>query len=148
VLSSTQGRPGSVVTVAVKLNSGGASIAGTQNDIVFEPRQVAVAATSSGTPDCAANPQLGKEGTAFSFLPPGCRSTAGDGCTSVRALVLSLSNVAPIANGSVLYTCKVQIAPQASPGAHALSLTRVGFSNPKGDAIAGGGVDGTITVGQ
>lgn len=147
-LSKTQGRPGGVVTIAVKLSSGGAAIAGTQNDIVFDPKQIAVAPTSNGKPDCAVNPQLGKEGTAFSFLPQGCRSVIGDGCTTVRALVLSLSNVAAIANGSVLYTCKVQIAPQANPGPHQLSVTRVGFSNPTGQAIAGGGVDGTITVGQ
>lgn len=147
-LSSTQVRAGEVATITATLRSGGASIAGTQNDIVFDPKQIAVAPKPNGKPDCAVNPKLGKEGTAFSFLPPGCHSVIGAGCTTVRALVLSLSNVEAIPNGSVLYTCKVQISPQASPGAHTLSLSRVGFSDPAGQAITGGGVAGALTVGK
>ena len=147
VLNTVPGRPGDVVTVTATLNSSGASVAGTQNDIGFDPKQIAVAAKPNGKPDCAANGQLGKEGTAFSFLPQGCNA-AGGGCTSVRALVLSLSNVAPIPNGSALYTCQVRIAPQAGPGTYTLSLRRVGFSSPSGQAISGGGVDGAVTVGK
>jgi hypothetical protein len=147
VLNTVPGRPGQVVTLTATLNTSGASVAGTQNDISFDPKEVAIAAKSNGKPDCAPNSQLGKEGTAFSFLPPGCNA-AGGGCTSVRALVLSLSNTAPIPNGSPLYTCQARIAPQASPGAHTLSLSRVGFSSPSGQAITGGGVDGAVTVGK
>ena len=145
VLNTVPGRPGDVVTVTATLNSGGATVAGTQNDIGFDPKQIAIAATPDGRPDCAANAQLGKEGTAFSFLPQGCNAAGGQ-CTSARVLVLSLSNVKPIANGSTLYTCKVRVASQASPGAHTLSLSRVGFSNPTGQAIDGGGIDGAVTV--
>ena len=145
VLSTVPGRPAQVVAVTATLNSAGASIAGTQNDIGFDPKQVVIAATPDGRPDCAPNAQLGKEGTAFSFLPQGCNAATGQ-CTSVRALVLSLSNVKPIANGSTLYTCKVRIAPQATPGTHTLSLARVAFSSPTGQAIDGGGVDGVVTV--
>ncbi len=148
LLSTTQGRAGEVLAITATLKSGGASIAGTQNDIGYDPKQIAVVAKSNGKPDCAANPKLGKEGTAFSFLPQGCQAVIGAGCTSVRALVLSLSNVDAIPNASALYTCKVRISPQASPGAHTLSLSRVGFSSPAGQAIAGSGVAGAITVGK
>jgi len=142
-LSSARGESGSTVTVTATLTTGGASIAGTQNDIVYDPKQIAVAQTSAGKPDCRANPQLGKEGTAFNFLPPGCHGAA---CTSVRALVLSLSNVDPIANGSTLYTCRVQILAGAHPGIARLGLSRVGFSNPTGQSISGGGTDGAVNI--
>jgi hypothetical protein len=143
-LDSAQGAPGDTVSVAVKLSTGGAGIAGTQNDIVFDPKQVSVPATAKGKPDCAANRQLGKEGTAFSFVPANCRP--GTDCTAVRALVLSLSNVDAIPNGSTLYTCRVRVAAQASPGTQKLSVTRVGFSSPSGQAIDGVGKDGAVTV--
>jgi hypothetical protein len=77
-------------------------VAGTQNDINF-PREAQIAATDNDTPDCAVNPDIGKEATGFVFLPHGC--TPGVDCTGVRALVLSTSNVDPIPDGSVLYTC-------------------------------------------
>lgn len=143
VLSSVSVAPGGRATVTATLRSGGASIAGTQNDIGFDPRAVAIARKPNGKPDCRANPAIGKEGTAFNFLPQKCAPGA---CDTVRALVLSLSNVGAIADGSVLYTCTVEAAPGATPGARPLRLSRVGFSDPGGKAITGAGVDGSITV--
>ena len=142
VLTSVQGGRGDVVSVSAKLNAGGARIAGTQNDIVFDPTQVAIGRDSNGQPECAANRQIKKDATAFSFVPKDC----GANCTTVRALVLSLSNVEPIPDGSVLYTCRVRIRPEASSGTHRLKLTKVGFSDPQGRAIDGGGEDGVVTV--
>jgi hypothetical protein len=142
-LTSARGKPGATVGVNATLDTAGISIAGTQNDIVFDPAHVAIAQRANGKPDCRANGQLSKEGTAFSFLPSGCR---GASCTGVRALVLSLSNVDPIPNGSVLYTCTAQITPKARPGTHRLEVTRVGFSSPTGQAISGGNRDGSVTV--
>src|SRR5262245_11399735 len=143
-LSNAKGRPGDVVSITVKLTTGGANIAGTQNDIVFDPKAITIAPTAKGRPDCAVNAQLGKEGTAFNFLPGGC--SPGTTCNTVRALVLSLSNVGAIANGSVLYTCKVRISPQAARGTSKLGVERAGFSDPAGKAISGRGVEGTVTV--
>lgn len=145
MLSSAQGRAGEVVTVSATLTTAGDSIAGTQNDITFDPSQISVVAKANGKPDCSPNGQLGKEGTAFSFLPPHCQK---QGCTGVRALVLSLSNVAPIPNGSALYTCRVAISSQASAGTHQLSITNAGFSNPTGQAISAASVNGAVTVGK
>jgi len=146
-LSSATGRPGETVPITAKLTTAGGSIAGTQNDITFDPKALAMA-RPNGKPDCVANPAIGKEGTAFSFLPAGCRPGVGGTCTSVRALVLSLSGVDPIPTGSALYTCKVQIAPHAALGTAKLSVSRVGFSSPAGQPIDGSGVDGVITIGQ
>jgi len=145
-LSRAHGRPGASVSVSATLDTGGAKIAGTQNDIVFDPAQVAIVPTAKKKPDCRANSGLGKEGTAFSYLPSGCRPGRGGTCTSVRALVLSLSNVDPIPSGSVLYTCSVQIAADARAGAQKLNNTRVGFSSPSGEAVNGAGTDGSVAV--
>jgi len=142
-LSSGRGRPGTTFTVTATLTTTGARVAGTQNDITYDPKQLAIAQTSAGKPDCHANSQLGKEGTAFNFQPPGCHGTS---CNSVRALVLSLSNVDAIPSGSALYTCSVQIAPTAHAGTERLALSRVGFSDPAGKAVSGGGTDGSITI--
>ena len=142
VLGKVSGAAGQKVKVNATLHTGGENLAGTQNDIGFDPAQISIPAKSNGRPDCAANGALGKEGTAFSFLPAGCKQGS---CNSVRALVLSLSDVAPIPDGAMLYTCTVQIAPSAK-GAQALSLTRVGFSSPSGQAVTGGGVNGTVTA--
>jgi len=144
-LSGAQGRAGEVVTISATLTTAGDSIAGTQNDITFDPSQISVVAKANGKPDCSPNGQLGKEGTAFSFQPPHCQQ---QGCTGVRALVLSLSNVAPIPNGSVLYTCKVAISSQASAGTHQLSVTNAAFSNPTGGAISAASTNGAVTVGR
>jgi len=144
VLGQASGAAGQRVKVSATLRSGGQSIAGTQNDIAFAPSQVAIAANAKGRPDCTANGALQKEGTAFSFLPSGCKPGS---CTSVRALVLSLSNVEPIDDGAVLYTCQVQIAAGAS-GTQPLSLSHVGFSSPKGGEISGGGVNGSVSIGK
>lgn len=145
VLSSVSAAPGQTATVTATLQSGGASIAGTQNDIGFDPRAVAIVRKPNGKPDCRANAALGKEGTAFNFLPQKCGPGA---CNTVRALVLSLSSVSAIPDGSVLYTCTVEVAAGAPAGAKTLSLSRIGFSDPGGKALTGTGTDGTVTVGK
>jgi hypothetical protein len=147
-VSRVHAAPGGVATVSATLSSAGAGIAGVQNDIVFDPGLVAVVAKANGKPDCTANPQIQKPGTAFSFLPPGCRSGIAESCIGVRALVLSLSDVTPIANGSVLYSCRLQVASNVTTGTAKLSVRRVGFSGPAGQAIDGVGVDGAVAIGQ
>jgi len=111
-LSNVSAKPGQTAQITATLGSGGVRVAGTQNDIGFDPRQVAIARKGNGKPDCSANAGIGKEGTAF----------------------------------SVLYTCTVQVAAQASAGKQPLRLSRVGFSDPAGKALGGGGVDGSVTV--
>jgi hypothetical protein len=147
-VSRVHAAPGAVATLSVTLNSAGAGIAGAQNDIVFDPGLVAVAATAGGKPDCTVNPQIQKPGTAFSFLPPGCRSGIAESCIGMRALVLSLSDVTLIPNGSVLYSCRLQVASKPTTGTAKLSVRRVGFSSPSGQAIDGVGIDGAVAIGQ
>jgi hypothetical protein len=130
-MGSASGAPGTQTTFDVTLSTAGAMVAGVQADIAFDSN-TPVAATGAGRPDCTVNPAINKQGTAFAFQPPGC---SGTGCTAFRAIVFSLSNVEPIADGAVLYTCKVNIDPAAAPGPYPLLVSNVGMSTPDGQPI-------------
>lgn len=139
--SATGEAPGNAV-IEVRLNTG-VEVAGTQNDITFTP-QAGIRADDDGDPVCAANEDIEKNGTTFAFLPNGC--TPGDTCTGVRALVLALNNVDPIPDGSVLYTCDIAIAADAT-GEIPLTCSNAGSSSPAGGALNTDCTNGTITIG-
>jgi hypothetical protein len=131
------------IDVGLATWNGPALVAGTQNDVVFDPINAPIRANADGRPDCAVNPNINKTGTAFAFQPSGCHGTD---CAAVRAIVLSFSNSDPIPSGP-LYTCQVAIAPQAAAAAYPLDITNVILSDPSGDALPDAyGVGGAIYV--
>jgi len=142
VITSATGLAGSTVTISAILQTD-VEVAGTQNDIVFDP-QAPIAADQDGKPRCTVNPQIDKPGTTFAFEPAGC--TVGTDCTSVRALVLALDNLTPIPNNSRLYDCDVAIAATATPGTLPLDCTNPASGNSDGDPVGTDCTDGTITV--
>jgi hypothetical protein len=143
-VSTAMGAPGQLVGFEVALSTGGAAIAGTQNDLVFDPLNAPVAADVHGRPSCSVNSAIGKDGSTFAFEPAGC---VGSRCTGIRALIFSVQDSAPIADGSVLYTCAVAIAAQALPGSYALTLSKLVLSDPLGNPIGGAvATDGAIIV--
>ena len=142
-LSSASGRPGKLVTISATLSTGGATIAGAQNDLRFDPSILSVAVGSKGKPDCFVNPAINKSASAFAFTPSGCSAKS---CTGVRALILSLSDVKPIADGSNLYACQVAISADAMIGHHQLGIEKVSLSTPAGDAVSATGTGATIQV--
>jgi len=107
---SASGAPGEVVTVDITMASEGAAVLATQNRIDFT-REAHIAARADRNPDCAVNPAIDKNATAFRFLPLGCDPAVD--CASVRAFVLSFDNLMPIADAARLYSCAVQIAANA-----------------------------------
>ena len=144
-IGSGRGEAGTTTSIDIGLSVGtGALVAGTQNDINF-PAQVQIAAKANGKPNCTVNPDIDKTGTAFTYLPNGC--TPGTDCTGVKALVLALDNVAPIPDGSVLYTCQVAIAADAADGDYTLSCSNAGASDPDGGALMADCTSGTVSVG-
>lgn len=155
--------PGAQTKLSVTLrNSIGLSIAGIQNDIAFDPEAPISATggtcavygscctsnadcTTAGDicipavppiPGCCVNPAIVKSGTTFSFEPAGC---TGTNCTGIRAIVLSLDNLKVIPDGSLLYTCLVDVASGAPDGQYAL---------PCSNAIAGSVPSPTATASQ
>jgi hypothetical protein len=134
---------GDTKTIVVTLRTTGAEVVGTENHIDFAP-PLHIAALPSGDPDCAVDPSIGKEATAFHFAPVGC--VAGSSCTSVHAEVLSFENDNPIPDKSVLYRCRVVIAPNAAPGDYVLHNSGLGASDSHGTFLPADGTDGTISV--
>ena len=98
-IGTAEGPAGSVVTIDVSIRTMGATVEGTQNRIDFD-RETPIAANEDGDPDCAVNPAIDKDGTAFRFQPLDCDPELD--CTGVRVFVLSLVSTDPIPDGAVL----------------------------------------------
>ena len=145
VVGETEGAPGDFVSFDVTLDTGGLGVAGTQNDIAFDP-STPIAAAGNGNPQCRVNPNIDKSATTFRFQPPGCEDTGIGLCTGIRALVLSLSNVDPIPDGSVMYGCSVAIATDAPAEIFPLVNDNVVSSDPEGIPLPTLGEDGAVTV--
>jgi MYXO-CTERM domain-containing protein len=165
------GEDGLSFDVTLEIPDAGTEVAGTQNDITFSGgigAQIQIKAkagkcsvtratecfvdgdcpegeTCRGVaPDCTVNPDIDKTGTSFAFQPSNCQ---GEACTGIRALVLSLANVDPIPDGSVLYSCAVQINSTAS-GTIPLTCSNPGSSDPAGGALDTTCTNGSVTVGS
>ncbi len=145
-MSTVNAAPSQEVSFSVSLRSAGQRIAGTQSDITFDSTDTPIAAKSDGRPDCTVNPAINKNGTAFAFVS---KFDIGSYVErrGLRALVLATDNVDPIPDGSVLFTCKANIAPTAS-GIYPLTISDVVLATPDGQAIADEvSVGGAIVVG-
>lgn len=141
-VGTAAGAPGQQVPLAVTLRTGGALVGGTQHDIGFSA-PIAVAERSDGRPDCVA---LGDflSASSFAFQPTGCK---GASCTGIRALVLSVDGVTAIADGSVLYSCNLNVAADAVSGQYPLPISGVIVSDTDGRAIPNPtGVNGSVIV--
>jgi YVTN family beta-propeller protein len=136
-------RPGQRAALTLQLDARGRAVAGVQNDLEFAPG-IAVAARPNGRPDCTVNPAIDKRGTSFAFQPAHC--TPGTDCTAMRALVLSLEAVDPIADGSPLYTCALELATDVAPGTYTLPIVLTEGSTPTGESIPTGAVDAVVSV--
>ena len=145
VVGETEGAPGDFVSFDVTLGTGGLEVAGAQNDIVFDP-STPIAAAENGNPQCWVNPDIDKSATAFRFQPAGCEDMGIGLCTGIRVLVLSLSNLDPIPDGSVMYGCEVAIAMDAPADIFPLVNDNVGSTDPEGIALPTLGEDGVVTV--
>ncbi|MBI1817470.1 MAG: YncE family protein [Deltaproteobacteria bacterium] len=135
--------PGATRSVGVTLTNAGNDVAGTQNDLTFSAG-ASIAANPGGRPDCQPNAHLGLSGTAFAFVPATC--TPGVDCTSVRILVFSFDDAAPIPDGSLLYTCNVKIADDLAAGTYPLRISNVVASDQFGQRLKAMGADGAIVV--
>jgi YVTN family beta-propeller protein len=143
-VESAAGVPGERVTFGVQLRTRGSHITAVQSDLSIEGG-LPVATRSDGGPACSVNPEIDKSASIFAFQPPGCR--AGTDCTAVRALVLALDNLKPIADGATLYTCTVESPASAALGSYAVRLTHLSAAGPRGAAAPITGADGVIVVG-
>src|SRR5262245_9479102 len=120
-LGVVTGSAGAQVTFDATLHDMGNVVAGTQNDIAFDPLTPIV--------ECVENLAINKS-VSVGFQPTGC--AVGVNCTGVRVIVLSLFDVDPIPDGSVLYTCRVAIDFTAPDGTYPLVSSAEGAGTPEG----------------
>ena len=118
---------GGTATVVIELGlEGEEEVAGTQNDLSFDPAVFAI-----GTGDCEINPAIGPD-----TVPGKNLSTniiPGDP-PRIRNLVVSLDNVEPIPAGA-LYTCVFSVAEDAPLGSHELVNSNAIASSPAGTQL-------------
>lgn len=144
-LNNTTGTPGQTVELAAVLTANGQeSVAGTENDLGFDPG-APIATGADGRPDCSPNPAIRKGSTAFGFRPIGCDPQAGQ-CTGVHALVVAVDNVDSISPGAVLYRCRVAISALAQPGRYPIAVTNALYAPPTGGDRSAQGRDGVVTA--
>jgi MYXO-CTERM domain-containing protein len=153
-VGSGQGDPNGTVQISVTMNSGGATVGGMQNDIVFDPALVDLAKKS----DCKINPEIGDKLDACDEDPPTapCKSLSSvlEDCPGVsnceagnkyfRGIIIALGNVQPIPDG-VMYTCT--FAVKAGSGTAILQNLNFGSSDPNGEAVTTEGCDGKVVIG-
>lgn len=172
-IGSKTGPAGSQVTIDVTLAAGGASVAGTINDITFDNTKVSLSNTTSGncsvttTKSCSADtdcpvlpsPYTGNEPCVNKTNAPACtvNSAIGKGGffsfinsnAGIRAVILGLTGSTAIPDGSVLYSCKFNIATGLSDGT-SIPLTNGNqqAGDPNGVLVAGTtGNNGAVVVG-
>lgn len=170
-LGSGSGNDSDTVAITATLNISllGTEVAGTQNDITFDPVNAPIGKKSTGKPDCRVNNNtcvggsnaggtctedtestdcpggvcgIHKDATSFAFQPPNCSTN----CTGARAIVLSTDNTDPIPSGVVMYTCNVVISASAPDGTYPLTISNILGSDPAGMPVTLGGTDGSVAV--
>jgi hypothetical protein len=128
VRSTSVAEPESAGTVCVDLVGGTGFVAGTQNDLVWDPGCMEI------SEPCAANPRHGK--SVRTGLRQGPR---------LKAILFSLTNTDPIDDGE-LYCCPFRIASIPSGACCAVRIQNTLGSDSVGHAIATEGVDGQICL--
>ncbi len=104
VIAPSASQPGALTVV---LETGGSPVTGI--DVQILGRGATIDRDELGEPRCAVNPELNKESSAFTGT---CEA---DGCSIVRGLILSLSNLEPITSGAALFTCDFSVRRDGAP---------------------------------
>lgn len=126
--------PGAPARVAVTLRAGDEDVGGTANVIHWNaPLRLR---------DCQVNPAIQRPATVFAYLPAGCSTQ----CTSVRAIVLSLSIAPPLRDGDVLYTCEIEADAAAIAGDYPLNCDAAEAAASDGTPIEASCGDGMVGV--
>jgi len=144
VVEIVTANPGTSVEFDVTLATGTFAVSGVNTEITFDALAVPIGRREGGTPACNLNPALVNAASAFVFRPTGCSE---DECTRVFAAVFPTFPISAIPDGSVLFTCRVDVAADAALGSYALEIGPLVISDVIGNAVPGAiAVDGAIEV--
>ena len=122
----TTAAPGEQAAVPVTLNAAGAVVVQVTNDLTFG------SSPSLGPLNCQVDPAIQKGDSTFTPLPLGC---SGSACVGVRASIFSSHNTSPIADGAILYTCKVTVPADAATQDYPLLVSGVTLLDPDGALV-------------
>lgn len=138
-IGSVEFSPGGEASFDVAVRTAEDNVGGTGNSIGWSgPFRVT---------GCIANPDIGREATAFAFTPAGCE--ADESCSGVRSLVLSFGIPAlppPLQDGEVLYSCSVRADADAADGDYPLSCSGGESATLQGVPIETDCSDGVVMV--
>ena len=142
-VGTVEASPGAVAQLPVTLHTDGEPLVGFQNDLIFDPA-IAPLARDELRAACSQNPDLlpGDLGVRSFLLGVSC---AGDG-QCIRSMARLSSEVFP-PGSAVVYTCAVQVAPDAAAGSHAVRCAEFETTNRAGERLPGTCTDGAIVVG-
>lgn len=118
---------GDEAVLQVVLETRGNEVAGIQNALLFDAMSLTPLA-------CTVDPSLEKDLTAFRIEED-----------EIVAIVAGF-NVQPIADGSVLYTCRFRIDATAPEGPQPLRIRKAVASSPSGRNLSVTVIDGTVDV--
>ncbi|MGH7787586.1 MAG: hypothetical protein ACRERC_12005, partial [Candidatus Binatia bacterium] len=127
-LGTVAGRPGDRVTFGATVDTGGEQLGGVQVDVTISGAGL-VPVGAGGSPDCRIGGGLpaGEADASFHFADWLC---SGGDCSVLRAVVAALRSEIP--DGSLLFTCSLDIAADAAPGEYGLSCDHTFASRPSG----------------
>jgi hypothetical protein len=133
-VGSASGTAGTEVQFAVTLSTTNMQVAGTSNDIAFDPATPAVS--------CTVSPAFAGLSGAI-LLPDNC--TPGVDCLGARVLIIQFPPI-PITDGAILYTCDVKISAGTAGGSYPLTCLAPSASDPDGKELPAQCVDGQLQV--
>lgn len=148
-LSHIRARQGERVEMEARLRSGGRAVAFVLNRIEWDPA-VPIPELLELEPDCVADGSDGDAAFGFgpSYFYDGYGPFAcwpGYDCGYVEARAAA-SAPGGFPDGTVLYRCTVDVAPDAEPGRHLLHLRGLNVRGESGEPIAAVAVDGVVVV--
>jgi hypothetical protein len=127
-VGSASGRAGETVTLGVSFSTGAAGgPAGVEHRLTLDAVRTPVAVNADGLPDCTPNSML--DFSRFAFLPPSC--TPGVDCSQIKAILMS-SELTPLQGSTLLYSCRIRIAPGTPVGRYAIGVQDVRASSEYG----------------
>jgi len=131
------GDPGGPVEVQVSMAGGNRMVAGVQVDLVWDASCLSAIAGDDGGASCAVGPAVGKQ-----------LSTKIRNASTMRALLLSLSDVDPIEQDGVLFTCVFDIRPGTTATQCRVTLQNLILSDSKGGRLRDTAVNGGVRINQ
>ena len=126
---------GASFDLSVTMEAEQADVAGIEMEILL-PSEWHFETDPDQEPRCHVNTEIDKDATTYRLRSP----------FLLKTIVFSTSNVAPIANASRLFTCRVTVPANTPLGIYEIGIQSTGSGTPKGAYLSTEGINGTVVV--